>query len=164
MKNFILICVTLLCIIGITSCDTTKRLSKICQKCPTKDSISYIEKVKLDTLRLVVPGDTTILEVPVDLTDYSLAQENSKQKIQLEILKGKLRLITICKDDSFKVVIKNLEKKLSQQTTIKVPYPVTEYKCRKFFIYCTIALFVIIAVFIGWTYLKYKAKILSLLK
>jgi hypothetical protein len=147
-----------------TSCNPTKRLSKICEKCPTKDSISYIETVNLDTILITTPGDTTILEVPVDLTDYSLSEENSKQKVQLEILKGKLRLITICKDDSLKVVIKNLEKKLSEQTTIKVPYPVVEYKCRKFFIYCTIVLFVIIVLTLGWTFLKYKAKILSLIK
>jgi hypothetical protein len=150
-------------LIGITSCDPCKRLNKLC-KPEVRDSIVYIEKVKLDTLRLVLPGDTTILEVPVDLTDYSLAQENSKQKIQLDILKVKLRLITICKDDSLQVVIKNLEKKLSEQKTVIVEKPVPVYKCRKFFIYCTIALFVIIAVSIGWTFLKYKAKILSLIK
>lgn len=151
-------------LLGITSCNTTKRLSKICEKCPTKDSVSYIETVNLDTIIITNPGDTTILEVPVDLTDYSLSEENAKQKVQLEILKGKLRLITICKDDSLKIVIKNLEKKLSEQTTIKVPYPVIEYKCRKFFIYCTIALFVVVILFVGWIYLKNRAKILSLLK
>jgi hypothetical protein len=138
-------------------------MSKRC-KPEVRDSIVYRETVKLDTVRYVLPGDTTILEIPVDLTDYTLVEENSKQKIQLNILKGKLRLITICKDDSLQVVIKNLEKKLSEQTTVIVEKPVPVYKCRKFFIYCTIALFVIIVLTLGWTFLKYKAKILSLIK
>jgi len=161
MKNFILICATLLCVIGITNCDPCKRLNKLC---PAKDSVSYVETVTLDTVIITTPGDTTILEVPVDLTDYSLSEENSKQKIQLEILKGKLILITICKDDSLEVVIKNLETKLSEQTTVIVEKEVYKFKSRKFFIYCTIALFVVILGTIGWAFLKYKAKILSLIK
>jgi len=151
-----------LLLIGLMACNPCKMLSKRC-KPETKDSIVYVEKVKLDTIKYVLPGDTTIIEIPVDLTDYSLVEENANQKIQLNILKGKLRLITICKDDSLQVVIKNLETKLSQQTTVTVEKPVPVYKCRKFFIYCTIGLFVDLLIRAGWLFLKYKAKILALL-
>ena len=162
MKHFkiVLILVATLLIIGCSPC---KRLSKRC-KPEMRDSIVYVEKVKLDTILYTLPGDTTILEIPVDLTDYTLVEENAKQKIQLNILKGKLRLVTICKDDSLQVVIKNLETKLSEQTTVIVEKDKIVYKSRKFFIYCTIALFVIIVLTLGWTFLKYKAKILSLIK
>ena len=162
MKHFkiVLILVATLLIIGCSPC---KMLSKRC-KPEVRDSIVYVEKIKLDTVRYVLPGDTTILEIPVDLTDYTLVEENAKQKIQLNILKGKLRLITICKDDSLQVIIKELEKKLTEQTTVIVEKEVYKFKSRKFFIYCTIGLFVIIVLTLGWTFLKYKAKLLSLIK
>jgi hypothetical protein len=158
MKNFILICVILICV----SCNPCKMLSKRC-KPEVRDSIVYKEIVKLDTLRLILPGDTTILEVPVDLTDYSLAEENSNQKIQLSILKGKLRLITICKDDSLQVVIKNLEKRLSEQKTVIVEKEVIKNKVPKWCWYLLIANIIIVIVIFGWTFLKYKAKILGML-
>jgi hypothetical protein len=147
---------------GVANCVPCKMLYKRC-KPETKDSIVYIEKIKLDTVLFTMPGDTTILEIPVDLTDYSLSEENAKQKVQLNILKGKLRLITICKDDSLQVVIKNLETKLSQQTTVIVEKPVPVYKSRKIFIYSFFILLGIILLTLGWTFLKYKAKILGLL-
>lgn len=153
----------LVVILPILSCNPCKMLSKRC-KPETKDSIIYIEKVKLDTVRFILPGDTTIIEIPVDLTDYSLLEENAKQKIQLNILKGKLRLITICKDDSLKTVIANLEKQKQNIKTVYVDKEVIKFKTRPFFIYCTIGLFVIIILTLGWTFLKYKAKILGLFK
>ncbi len=157
VQQIILTCIILL---GITNCVPTKRL---CQKCPTKDSIVYTETIKLDTLILRLPGDTTILEIPVDLTDYSLSEDNARQRIQLDILKGKLRLITICKDDSLKTVITELEKRNSEVSTIYVDREKIVYKTRPFFIYCTIALFVVVILFAGWIYLKNKAKILGML-
>jgi hypothetical protein len=103
-----------LLLIGSFSCNITKRLPVI-----QHDSI-YVEKVKFDTIVKVLPGDTTVLEIPVDLPDYELLEENAKQKVQISVLKGKLKLVTICKSDSLEVVIKNLETKLSAQTTVTV--------------------------------------------
>ncbi len=160
MKNFILFGIIL---ISIISCTPYKMLSKR-YKPETKDSIVYKEVVKLDTFKIVLPGDTTILEIPVDLTDYSLAEENAKQKIQLTILKGKLRLITICKDDSLKTVIASLEKLKQETKTIYVEKEVPVYRSRKMFIYSFFILIGIVLLTLGWAFLKYKAKILGLFK
>jgi hypothetical protein len=100
----------------------------------------------------------------VDLTDYTLAEENTKQKIQLDILKGKLRLITICKDDSLKTVIANLEKSKQEIKTVYVEKEVPVYKSRKIFIYSFFILLGLTLLSIGWMFLKYKAKILGLFK
>lgn len=98
--------VLLLMLLNCLSC------SRYCAKrFPTssKDSISYIEKVKFDTIKMTMPADTTVLLLPVDCPDQVIESENSKQKIRIVF---KDRILTgqfICKEDSLKNIISTLE-------------------------------------------------------
>ena len=49
----------------LISCNPCKRLTR---KCPPviKDSISYVETIKFDTIVLVSPADTLIIRIPVE--------------------------------------------------------------------------------------------------
>ena len=105
----------------ITSCDPCKRLQRLCPV-ETHDSISYIETVKLDTLVITLPGDTSYIEVPiVSLEDLGILADNSKQKVELKVEDGIIKLRTICKEDSLQVVISELTKELSEKQ-IEVQY------------------------------------------
>jgi len=105
----------------ITSCDPCKRLQRLCPV-ETHDSISYIETVKLDTLIITLPGDTSYIEVPITtLEDLGILADNSKQKVELKVEDGIIKLRTICKEDSLQVVISELTKELSEKQ-IEVQY------------------------------------------
>lgn len=82
----------------------------------TKDSIIYIEKVKVDTQVFLLPGDTTRILLPINCPDQEIVTENSKQKIKIifkdRILSGEF----ICKDDSFKNVILSLQKERAKSS------------------------------------------------
>lgn len=85
----------------------------------SKDSVSYIEKVKFDTVNLVIPSDTTLLVLPMDCPDKEITTENSKQKVKIII---KDRILTgefICKEDSLKKIIQSLETRAKEVKTIE---------------------------------------------
>ena len=164
----------LLVTILLVGCYPTKRL---CQKCPTKDSISYVETVTENPnytipdsvyyqLLFYCDSNYNVLLRDLENVNTGLNAEVVIKKVPYED-KGKINAILFTlrvSSDSILTLNRTIEKLKNEVKTVKVPYPVKEYKCRPFFVYCTIALFVIIALFIGWIYLKNKAKILSLLK
>ena len=105
----------------ITSCDPCKRLQRLCPV-EVYDSITYIETIKLDTLVITLPGDTSYIEVPITtLEDLGILADNSKQKVELKVEDGIIKLRTICKEDSLQVVISELTKELSEKQ-IEVQY------------------------------------------
>ncbi len=111
MKNLIL----LLTILSLTGCTHYKWCAKHAQ---LKDSVVYIEKIQLDTAKIFIPGDTTVLLMPIDCPDQVINNENAKQKIKIVFKDRLMRVETICKDDSLEKVITTLQKTSSEKKTI----------------------------------------------
>ena len=151
----------LVIIIGLlvfTSCSPCEKLAK---KCPSHvtDSISYIETVKLDTLVLISPADTTYIELPVfTLEDLGIIVENADQEITIAVNDGVFTAQVICKDDSLIAIIAEKEKLLSEQKTVikevevevLVKHVPKFYKIAALFAFCCVVLLVV------YLYIKIK--------
>ena len=121
MMRVIVIITVIVLTLMLISCNPCKRLQRLCPT-ETHDSISYREIVKLDTLIITLPGDTSYIEVPiVSLEDLGILTDNSNQKVELKVKDGILKLRTICKEDSLQVVISELTKELSENK-IEIQY------------------------------------------
>ena len=172
MKNFILICVILICV----SCNPCKRLQRLC---PTKDSVNYVETVT-ENPQYTIPDSVywqlsfycdsnynVLLNDFNELNSGLITDVKVKEVVRTIIDKKAVNTLTLylnVKSDSILTLNKTIEKLKNTIKTVTVEKEVVKYKSRKFFIYCTIALFVVILATIGWTFLKYKAKLLSLIK
>ena len=122
MKSYGLYIILIVMMIFISSCDPCKRLAK---KCPPqiKDSISYVEKIKFDTITLVSPSDTLWISVPVeaDLNDLLISTGNKPgPSVKIKIKDKVLTAEVVCPEDSLKTVISSLQTELSNQTTVTV--------------------------------------------
>lgn len=116
-----LVITVIVVIVLMSSCNPCRRLVRLCPT-ETHDSITYIEKIKLDTLIITLPGDTSYIEIPITtLNDLGILADNSKQKVELKIEDGILKLKTICKEDSMQVVITELTKELREKQ-IEIKY------------------------------------------
>jgi len=108
-------------LIFLTSCNPCKRLTR---KCPPliRDSISYVETIKFDTITLVSPADTLFIQIPVEvpLENLVVVNETTGPKLKIEIKDGILEAEVICPEDSLKTVIAGLETELNNQTTITI--------------------------------------------
>jgi len=105
-----------------TSCSPCKRLQR---KCPPiiRDSVSYVETVKFDTIILVSPADTLVIRIPVEpnLNDIIIDASNKPgPSLKIKIKDGILEAKVVCPEDSLKTVIAGLETELNNQTTITV--------------------------------------------
>jgi hypothetical protein len=175
MKHILitLLCVTLL---GITNCDPCKRLNKLC---PAKDSVNYIETVTQDTnytipdslfWRMSFECDSAYNVLLKDFTEINSGLTTDvkiKEVVRTVVDKKSINILTLylrVSSDSIQTLNKTIEKLKNTVKTVTIEKEVPVYKCRKFFIYCTITLFVVVILFAGWNFLKYKAKILSLIK
>lgn len=120
----------------------------------TKDSLIYIEKIKLDTVKLVIPSDTTWLVLPFNFANNdTIKSENAKQSIQIVYKDRYLKIRNICKEDSLKQIITTLqsEKKTVKETTIKVPVKFTPWWVK---VKLWGAFLIIVALFVYVVYLK----------
>ena len=152
----------LLIILLITACHPCKRLMKLCPP-EVKDSVNYTETIKTDTLLIKVPGDTIKIEIPISQQDYKLIEENSKQRLMIEILKGKLNVQSTIKEDSLKVPVSNIEKeKITIKTiTVEVEKPVIVYKTPKIYKWSFIILIILIILSGAVVFFKIKYKSLK---
>jgi len=155
MKYIVLIGIILL---GM-SCSPCKRLQR---KCPVvvKDSISYIEVVKFDTVLLVSPADTLILRIPIE-PDLNVLTVDASNKpgpsVKIKIKDGIMDVEVICPEDSLKAVINSLQTELINQTT-KVEYRDKDVvRNSKFARICIIFSLCAVILFAVWVYLKIKA-------
>ncbi len=141
-------------ILILASCNPCKRLMR---KCPQSDSMSYVETVTLDTLTLISPADTFILRVPYDpvtLEELGFSARSTAAEVSLSVIEGILEVEAICPEDSLKAVIAQLESRSAK--TIRIPYPVIEYKTRK--IHKTALVFSIIVVLLAILYVVNRFK------
>ncbi|MCV9929527.1 hypothetical protein OIU83_17835 [Flavobacterium sp. LS1R49] len=101
MKNSIIIVMILFLLLG---CKSVKSTQQIIEK--QKDSISYVERVVVDTLR--IPGDIISVNVPCDqLTNQSFSKGRAKVKLEP---KGNGYTITVSCDSIEKLILsKNIE-------------------------------------------------------
>lgn len=149
-------------IIILTSCNPCKRLSK---RCPTaiKDSISYVETVKFDTILLVSPADTLIIRIPVepDINDLIVdVADKPGPSVSLKIKDGFMEVIAICPEDSLKAIINSLQTELNNQTTIYQDVEVEVVRNSKLARICMV--FSLVSVLIIIFVVVYKIKVGSL--
>ena len=152
--------ICLLTLTMIVGCNPCKRLTRLCPPV-IHDSISYIKTIKLDTIKIQVPGDTTYIEVPVaSLEDLNILEDNVNQRVELKVKDGILKLKTICKEDSLQVVITELETKLSEKKTefIKVPEPYPEKYIPKIYKWALVICILGLVIFILWIVMRMKNK------
>jgi len=115
MRKFIIL---LLVAVLFAGCNPCKRLTRLCPPEVHSDSI-YIETVKLDTLVLIAPADTTYIEIPIfTLEDLGIIVENDNQEITIGVNDGVFTAKVICKEDSLIAIIAEKEKLLSKQKTV----------------------------------------------
>ena len=129
MKKIIILLSIIPLGIILVGCNPCKRLAI---KCPQQDSVSYVETVKLDTITLYSPADTFIMRVPYDpvtLSDLGLEARHAGAEVKVKVVDRFIEVRAICPEDSLKAVISELESRTHE--TVRVPYPVTEYKVRK---------------------------------
>ena len=119
MKNIIW---TLIVLTILSSCATQKRCNRLHPQVARVDSV-YIETLK--EVKIVTPGDTVNVEVPViDCPDQELYLiENSKLKQQVRILNGKLISNTQIKPDT---VTKYVTDTVIQYKEVKIPQVIKE--------------------------------------
>ena len=143
-------------------CNPCKRLQR---KCPPviKDSISYVETIKFDTVILVSPADTLILRIPVepDLNDLIIEASNKPGPIvSVKIQDGIMEIVAICPEDSLKAIINSLQTELSNQTTIYQDVEVEVVRNSKLAKICMV--FSLVAVLLIIFVIVYKIKVGSL--
>lgn len=71
---------------------------------PPKDSVSYIEKTKLDTTYIMLPGDTSFIKVQVPCSDFSASSGTGKDKIKVVVKDRILSVYAISAADSIRIV------------------------------------------------------------
>ncbi len=150
----------------LMSCNPCQKLAR---KCPPviRDSISYIETIKFDTIKLVSPADTLFIRIPVepDINDLIIdVQDKPGPSIKIKIKDGILEAEVICPEDSLKAIIAKLETELNNQTTITVEKVVEVYKLSKLGWIAIIFSVSCIILFVVWLYLKFKTTALNRLK
>ena len=113
MKNIIL---TIFVLTIFVQCTTEKRC-RIKYPCISgRDSI-YIEK--LDTVQVILPGDSIIIHTEVPCNDFELKTENAKLLASLKVVNGILELKMKEKPDTMRHYVTNTITK-----TIEVTKPV----------------------------------------
>lgn len=96
MKQILYLLIGLL----LFSCKTSK---KVTEKIVTKDSLVYVEKVRVDTVKIVETKTITEpiyneIEIPCDSLDYY--QKIANGKVQFKVVKEKGKVKIIYKQDS----------------------------------------------------------------
>jgi len=125
MKKLLIL---LLAVVLFAGCNPCKRLWRICPPEVHFDSV-YIETVKLDTLVLISPSDTTYIEVPaVTLEGLGIIVSNADQDITVKVEDGVFKATVICKEDSLLAIIASKDKLISEKKEVikevKVEVPV----------------------------------------
>ena len=125
MKKLLIL---LLAAVLFAGCNPCKRLARLCPPEVHFDSI-YVETVKLDTLVLISPSDTTYIEVPaVTLEGLGIVVTNSDQDITIKVKDGVFKAQVICKEDSLLAIIASKDKLISEKKEVikevKVEVPV----------------------------------------
>ncbi len=141
-----------------TGCNPYKRLQR---KCPPiiRDSISYVETIKLDTITLVSPADTLIIRIPVepDINDLIVdVADKPGPSVAITISDGIMEIIAVCPEDSLKAIINSLHTELNNQTTVTVEKIVEVPRMPKIGWICVIISIVSVLLLIFIVYLKIK--------
>jgi hypothetical protein len=166
----------LLIILLISGCNPCKKLAR---KCPPviRDSISYIETVKEDpnytipdtafwNLMFECDSNYNVLLHRLDEANTGMQTETVIKTVYKEDKSGKKMLQVQIKSmtDSILTMNKTIEKLKNNVRTIEVPKEVIKYKSRKMFVYSFVILIVLIVAGIGYVFLKFKSKIIGLMK
>ena len=140
MKKIIILFLVAVLFVG---CSPQKRLSRLLDKypLPTHDSISYVERIKLDTITVFTKADTVMLMFRAPCPDMEVTDDNPKVKTKVIIKDQVMTVKTICKEDSLEIIIKELKTELVNKETVYVNVPGPEVPVKytpKFWIYGTI--------------------------
>jgi len=144
------IILTLFVLTILSSCTTQKKCSRKFPNVARVDSI-YIEKLKV--IPVEVPGDSIIIEVPIDCPDQDVTVETAKLKQTISILNKKLSSKTTIKPDTVKIYVPEIREKIVQ---VKVPEIIKEIpRFWKFTGWTGIASILILIVLFGLKIAKY---------
>lgn len=144
----------------MVGCNPCKRLTR---KCPPviRDSISYVETIKFDTIHLVSPADTLWFQIPIEaeLNDLIVDAGNKPgPSVKIRIKDRVLIAEVICPTDSLKAIITKLEKETNNQTTITVEKEVPVNHIPKWAWICIIGFVVYVLLTAFIVYYKIKTK------
>lgn len=148
MKNSILALVVIFLLLG---CRSVKNTQQVIEK--QKDSISYVERVVIDTLR--IPGDVISVKIPCDqLTNQSFSKGRAKVKIEP---KGNgYTLIVSCDSIEKLILSKNIEiNRLSNLLKDNTQTKVIELsKWQSFWIIVGKLLTLVLILILSWKFLR----------
>lgn len=99
----------------LVSCTTAKKCQRLFPQVATRDSV-YIQT--LDTVKIILPGDTMKLETKVPCQDFELRTENSRLIQELRVVNGILKQKLTIKPDTVIEHVKNIVTKYKE---VKVP-------------------------------------------
>lgn len=131
-----------------SSCATQKNCFRKFPPISGRDSI-YIEK--LDTVKIVLPGDSIKITTQVPCEDFEIIQENGRLKQSLKVVNGKLIQLLNIKPDTVNIFTTNTITKIKE-----VPTPVITNNVPKFWRVFGITGIVLTSLLIMWTYLRFK--------
>lgn len=141
----------------LSGCVTQRKCNLKFPPSVQRDSI-YVETVK--EIPVLIPGDTINLEIPINCPDQDIVfVENFKLRQQIRILNGKLVSNTLIKPDT---VFVHTKETITKTKEVKVLQPVKFIP--KFFKFCTWGFVFIILLIIGYFVIKYRLKLLSLIR
>lgn len=109
MKQLLIIAAILL-----ASCSPQKRITRLTQKHPElipvkeiiKRDTSYIEKIQLKEVPVILPGEDYIIEVPIDCPDQEIMDNKAGGVSTVaEIRDGKIKIVTVIKTDTVYVKV-----------------------------------------------------------
>ena len=77
---------------------------KIVEQNTYKDSVSYVEKVNIDTIYIPMPADTTYIKVAADCPDQETILKNGNKEIKVVIKDKILYVSQITRKDSIALI------------------------------------------------------------
>lgn len=107
-------------VVIFSSCKPTLQQCNQLYPPQTKDSVSYVEKTKLDTAFFILPGDTTILKVPIPCPDFEAYSKDKSKQTKIIIKDRVLTVYNISKSDSLRIITAYQQSQKSNQKTITV--------------------------------------------
>jgi hypothetical protein len=111
---------------------------------PKNDSISYIEKLRVDTSYIPMPADSFAYEVPIDCPDIEIKADNKKNTVTAKIKDKVLTIKVFTKADTLGVLNWYHSTKEFKALTKTIEVVKIEYKTPKWAWYCLGAMIVLI--------------------
>lgn len=115
IKMKTIIQIILIALVVFSSCVTQKKCNQKFPQVARYDSIFIRD---LDTIKIVLPGDSIKIETKVPCDDFELTTENGRLKQTIKVINGKLQQILNIKPDT---VYRYTTNTITKTNIVKVP-------------------------------------------